>query len=493
EITYEPRANKNGNDFFRYQVSDGVSTSRLATVSITIKTINDKPSVSLSGPADGATKVDINSAELSYSSSDVDGDQLSHTVFVGKDASNLLRAANAQDEITADSYALSNFSSLEAGTKYYWAVVVEDNGTGTLKDTSGTRSFYTKNVSPQWRTNLSFCSYRNQVTRLYLPDLLTEKATGSGHTLHFTIIGAAGAATISSDTLIWVRPYDNRASKSIDVLVEDTWTIEPLSSEATITIACDNSEPEGMRYIPAGRCAGITINEPFFMDTTEVTQKRFRDIMGFVPDGIGENDRGENKPVSTHWHDAVLYCNRKSETEGLQKVYAYDQMITYPGTPECSLLVNLSVDYTKNGYRLCKRTEWTYAYRSFVANDFFWGKDWSPYPATIQDTLEVSQYAWWGGSDTGPGVCLINKPDETCCAQEVGKLKPNNFGLYDMAGNVFEWMWDRKYPDYEGYMMHYALGGGFGWGGAKYMRANHLNSNWDLAIVGFRIVRAAEE
>ena len=141
----------------------------------------------------------------------------------------------------------------------------------------------------------------------------------------------------------------------------------------------------------------VTVSS-FYMDKTEVTQKEFAELMGQNPSHF----TNENAPVErTRWTDAAIFCNMRSQKEGLKPCYT-------PRTWEC--------DFEADGYRLPTEAEWEYACRAGSdAKLFFNGNE-----------KQLSAYAW-----------LRNNSNDS--TNPVGKKKPNAFGLFDMYGNVAEW------------------------------------------------------
>ena len=147
----------------------------------------------------------------------------------------------------------------------------------------------------------------------------------------------------------------------------------------------------------------------FYMSETEITQGQYRTVTGRNPASFDDDD---SLPVEDlNWEDAARFCNTLSVMAGFEECYNERTWVC---------------DFTKNGFRLPTEAEWEYACRAGSATAFFCGD-------TPGDLLDA-------------GWCSENSDSRT---HPVAEKEPNGWGLYDMHGNVREWVqgWYGRYEE----------------------------------------------
>jgi len=220
-----------------------------------------------------------------------------------------------------------------------------------------------------------------------------------------------------------------------------------------------SDKPPGMALIPAGNFTmGDTFNEgdsdehplhtvyvsAFYLDKTEVTKSMWDEVKtwatahGYSFDNAGSGKASNHPVYSVNWYDMVKWCNARSEQEG--RVAAYYTSVAQT-TVYRTGQVGVQNDWVKwnAGYRMPTEAEWEKAARGGLSEQRFpWGN------VINQNLANYNGYTAGYAYDLGPnGYNAIGSVGGTDPATSpVGSFAANGYGLYDMAGNVWERCWD---------------------------------------------------
>ena len=186
----------------------------------------------------------------------------------------------------------------------------------------------------------------------------------------------------------------------------------------------------------------------FLMDSNLVSWSQWQSVYSWATNhGYGLNTglgKAANHPVHTvDWYDVAKWCNARSEQAGKTPVYYTDAGFTRVFT---NGEVTVYANWAAQGYRLPTEAEWEKAARGGLSGQRF------PWGNVINQNL-ANYYSSGGLSyDLGPGGYnpIGNYPTTSPGTSPVGSFAANGYGLYDMAGNIFEWCWDWYGTPYAG-------------------------------------------
>ena len=407
-------------------------------------------------------------------------------------------ASAIQAQPNLEDFETGDFSSLPWSVSY-WRVTSEEAYSGSYSVAAYSTSTGVLEVTlTTGAGQISFWRYSddNGWLKFYIDGVLTDNWSS----LSSTWIQESFPVSAGTHTLRWEA--SSSGNDDNDVYIDD------------ITFPQTGAEPSaGMALIPAGSFQmGDSFNEgdsdelpvhtvtvsAFYMDKYEVTKALWDEVAEWAAangydigpeDGSTDRSDGSGKadehPVTyVSWYEAVKWANARSEKEGLTPCYTVDGNVYRTGrsAPDCN--------WGANGYRLPTEAEWEKAARG--------GLDGRRYPWGNEDPVCEA------GARNGARFDDNNRCDDIGTAP-VGTYSPNGYGLYDTAGNVWEWCWDwynsGYYSSSPGSDPRGPASGasrverGGGWSGSAYYCrvANRygVSPGYGNNALGFRLVRRA--
>ena len=239
-----------------------------------------------------------------------------------------------------------------------------------------------------------------------------------------------------------------------------TVSMLPLATSHFYRLVAVTNPPAGMVWIPAGSNRGtnpLAVGESydatsypqtyaltvasFYMDKGVITKGKWDEVYNWaITNGYSFENAGSgmaaNHPVRmVNWYDCVKWCNARSEMEGRPPAYYTSRMksVVYR-TGWASIYIFDNCVNWSGGYRLPTDTEWEYAARSgLISQRYPWGNTIDHSKANYYGDPATYTYdlGYAGFDDIFSGDGPYTSP--------IGYYAPNDFGLFDMTGNMNEW------------------------------------------------------
>ncbi len=333
-------------------------------------------------------------------------------------------------------------------------------------------------------TSAIYTIIQTVVTPTFNPPGNTTYASAQNVTISCTTAGAAiryttnGSDPTSLSTL-YSNPINIASTTTIKAkAIKSGWT----DSAIAAGIFAIGTMPGQMILVPGGTFTmgdiygGGDSNELpthrvtvsfFYMDKYELKQTAYQAVMGVNPSHFTGVTNGPVEQVS--WFNAIEYCNRRSINEGITPCYSYSTYGTNPATwptgwnTDYNNHTNVSCSWTANGYRLPTEAEWEFAARGGNSTHGY----------VYSGSNDINRVAWYGNN---AGLRT----------HAVGTKSANELGLFDMSGNIIEWVWD-IYGSYSIDEQNNPHGAVSGWS-AHLDRGGGWNADPNLCTVSSRSV-----
>ena len=257
-------------------------------------------------------------------------------------------------------------------------------------------------------------------------------------------VASTGSFT-QADGVTWTEGASGIPEGWKNLALVEVAGVSTTTLSSTLTVNGNSSTASGV-FIE-----GRTITIPkMLVSDHELTQQEYQQYCYYAwkkpgvtswNSGANVSLAGDNLPATyVSWYDAIVYCNLRSMKEGLTPCYSlgsetdpskWSDVATGTGDNAgkyCGPQNNnsswdgISYNSAANGWRMPTEVEWEYLARG--------------------GTLNSTDLTIYSGSNDNSLVAWTSENEPDKYAHEVKKLAPNSLGLYDMSGNLFEYVWD---------------------------------------------------
>ena len=357
--------------------------------------------------------------------------------------------ANSETVFSGVGTAKSYYTMPAAISSSYYSVYCDDT-MGNIVIRWYNPSYESSGVNVYLDSNSSYTTYTSDVSKnSYSTCKVTipSYARGSSHKIrirpYHSLNGSEQEGPETQLTYNYSGTYNSTRSKNEYLLMINGSRIENSELKNVITSSTTISNNETRTGGAFTKKRVVTLS-PYSMGACEVTRGLFKDVMGYDPSGFTSD---QALPVgNVTWYDAIAFCNRLSAIQGLTPYYNIDGINSswwataslsrksgtstsstiYIPTSTTNVWDGVTINSSSNGYHLPTEAQWEFAGRGGSTSATDWG-----YMYSGSNSL-----TWIARTESNSPVT-------------VGSFNSNRLGLYDMTGNMWEWLtdWNNDVPD----------------------------------------------